>query len=267
MRNNKGFTLIELLAVIVILAIILAIAVPKILLLIERSRESANEVSKKILLNSIKDQITSSSISTDNKFISINNCYFFDFDKQNDQNENSFKLKIKNKEQFKGSITYCPSSGFQDDTIEISGNSSEDQKVNYTYYYYENGSLNETTTQNFTWDIWLQKSDGIEACGSSNGSSTCFKMNRWDCNYNSSTKTCNNSDGYIMTKKREVESLCDNGCRCYLYSSYMLCYINKVFCRANDDGRVQCGRATTTNHLDCYLTPTNEDPYYIASCR
>ena len=41
MKKEKGFTLIELLAVIVILAILMVVAVPKILNVIENSRKSA----------------------------------------------------------------------------------------------------------------------------------------------------------------------------------------------------------------------------------
>ena len=51
---SKGFTLVELLAVIVILALILAIAVPTISSLIENSKKTAMENNAKILLNSIR---------------------------------------------------------------------------------------------------------------------------------------------------------------------------------------------------------------------
>jgi prepilin-type N-terminal cleavage/methylation domain-containing protein len=51
---KKGFTLIELLAVIVILAIILAIAVPSISNMIENSKISSFESDTKMILNAIK---------------------------------------------------------------------------------------------------------------------------------------------------------------------------------------------------------------------
>ena len=50
LRNKKGFTLVELLAVIVILAIILAIAVPTISSLINNQKKSAFEAGVKMIL-------------------------------------------------------------------------------------------------------------------------------------------------------------------------------------------------------------------------
>ena len=51
--KKKGFTLIELLAVIVILAIITVIAVPKILDVIEKSKQSSAEISAKMYIDTI----------------------------------------------------------------------------------------------------------------------------------------------------------------------------------------------------------------------
>ena len=53
MKNNKGFTLVELLTVIVILAIILAIAVPGISKIIEGSKKGAFEADAKMLITGI----------------------------------------------------------------------------------------------------------------------------------------------------------------------------------------------------------------------
>lgn len=53
MRKNKGFTLIELLAVIVILAIILAIAIPSITGVIEDQRRNAFEANVKMIIKGI----------------------------------------------------------------------------------------------------------------------------------------------------------------------------------------------------------------------
>ena len=52
MKNKKGFTLIELLAVIVILGLLMAIAIPNVTRLIEQSR-------KKTLVNTINSFISS----------------------------------------------------------------------------------------------------------------------------------------------------------------------------------------------------------------
>jgi prepilin-type N-terminal cleavage/methylation domain-containing protein len=53
MKNNKGFTLVELLTVIVILAIILAIAVPGISKILDGSKKSAFEADAKMLITGI----------------------------------------------------------------------------------------------------------------------------------------------------------------------------------------------------------------------
>lgn len=54
LRNKKGFTLVELLAVIVILAIILAIAVPTISTLIKNQRKAAFEAGIKMLIKGVQ---------------------------------------------------------------------------------------------------------------------------------------------------------------------------------------------------------------------
>lgn len=51
---KKGFTLVELLAVIVILAIILAIAIPGISNVINSSKEQAYESQKELIVNAAK---------------------------------------------------------------------------------------------------------------------------------------------------------------------------------------------------------------------
>ena len=55
--NRKGFTLVELLAVIVILSIIALIAVPGVFNAIEASRQKANVVQEKIIINAAKSYV------------------------------------------------------------------------------------------------------------------------------------------------------------------------------------------------------------------
>ncbi len=103
--KKKGFTLIELLAVIVILAIITVIAVPKILSVIEKSEEQSFLDSAKLIENGIKTQLGSSDMIGEDSFIKgEDNCYLFDFENRND---NYTKLKVKNKENYIGTIKYC----------------------------------------------------------------------------------------------------------------------------------------------------------------
>ncbi len=54
LKSKKGFTLVELLAVIVILAIILAIAVPGISNIVDSSRKSAFESNVKMIISGIE---------------------------------------------------------------------------------------------------------------------------------------------------------------------------------------------------------------------
>ena len=52
--NKKGFTLIELLAIIVILAVIMAIAIPQVLDVVSGSKDSAWDNNVKMIINSIE---------------------------------------------------------------------------------------------------------------------------------------------------------------------------------------------------------------------
>ena len=119
MKKEKGFTLIELLAVIVLLAIITIIAVPKILNVIEKSKESSAESSIKLVKDAIKTQIVSGDALNESNFIKNNDgCYLFNFDDQS--TGNSKELKLKNKDKISGSITYC-NGAFRDDTLKFNG--------------------------------------------------------------------------------------------------------------------------------------------------
>ena len=82
MKKEKGFTLIELLAVIVILGIITVIAVPKILDIINKSRNSAVNSSLKLVKDAIKTQIASSDLTGPVFTKETDGCYVFNFDDQ-----------------------------------------------------------------------------------------------------------------------------------------------------------------------------------------
>ncbi|MDD2203155.1 MAG: prepilin-type N-terminal cleavage/methylation domain-containing protein [Bacilli bacterium] len=62
LKNKKGFTLVELLAVIVILAIILAIAVPGITGIINSAKKGSFESDVKMIITGIEYQVLGSSV-------------------------------------------------------------------------------------------------------------------------------------------------------------------------------------------------------------
>lgn len=59
MKNKKGFTLIELLAVIVILAVLLAIAIPKVTQYITKSRKDSLITTSKDFISAVRNDATS----------------------------------------------------------------------------------------------------------------------------------------------------------------------------------------------------------------
>ncbi len=63
MKNKKGFTLVELLAVIVILAIILAIAVPGITGIINSAKKGSFESDAKMIVTGIEYQVLQSTVN------------------------------------------------------------------------------------------------------------------------------------------------------------------------------------------------------------
>ena len=125
MKKEKGFTLIELLAVIVILGIITVIAVPKVLDIINKSKESAASSSIKLVKDAIKTQIASSDLTGPVFTKESDGCYIFNFDDQTSGNAKS--LEIKNKDRVSGSIKYCNNT-FSDDTLKFDGDGNKEPK-------------------------------------------------------------------------------------------------------------------------------------------
>lgn len=65
LKDQKGLTLIELLAVLVILGIVAAIAVPSILNIMDNSKEKAIKADAKLILNSAKLYVADNGIPDD----------------------------------------------------------------------------------------------------------------------------------------------------------------------------------------------------------
>ena len=118
--KKKGFTLIELLAVIVILGIITVVAVPKVLDIINKSKESAASSSIKLVKDAIKTQVASSDLTGPVFTKETDGCYLFNFDDQTTGNAKA--LEIRNKDKVSGSVKYCNNT-FSDDTLKFDGNS------------------------------------------------------------------------------------------------------------------------------------------------
>ena len=163
MKQEKGFTLIELLAVIVILSVLIVVAIPKTLNVIEKSRESTAKSSIKIVKDAIRMQISSVDIVGTDFISDESGCYTFDFDNQ--ISGNAEELKLKNKEKISGSIKYC-NGNFLEDTLAFNDVKSvskvDDKKINL---------LNELLNDNYTTDnMSVTKYDNYVSLYSSYGS-------------------------------------------------------------------------------------------------
>lgn len=70
MKNNKGFTLIELLAVIVVLAIILAIAVPRVISVINGAKGDSFKASVDMLASGLKNAVIGGTVTAGGNCVS-----------------------------------------------------------------------------------------------------------------------------------------------------------------------------------------------------
>ena len=69
--NNKGFTLIELLAVIVILALLVAVAIPGVTRYLQNARKGVYYTNAASAINAVKDDVNYSGVTSD-KIYSLN---------------------------------------------------------------------------------------------------------------------------------------------------------------------------------------------------
>ena len=163
MEKNKGFTLIELLAVIVILGVITIVAVPKILDVINKSRESAANSSIKLVKDAIKTQVASSNLLGADFIKESDECYIFDFDDQSTKNVRA--LNVKNKDKISGSIKYC-NNIFYDDNLKFNG-----------FAIKEDNSKNNYITTNLQLNLDANKSASNSSWNDLSGNNLNGKVN------------------------------------------------------------------------------------------
>ena len=117
--NKKGFTLIELLAVIVILAILMLLATPSVLKIMNNAQKSAFETEAATILSAAKTQYAADAGTTDGS----KNCYdkstLTTIDK-NFSGKASFKVVI---EEVDGKLTYKVS--YSDGKYNVSDSNGE----------------------------------------------------------------------------------------------------------------------------------------------
>ena len=164
MEKNKGFTLIELLVVIAILGIIIIVAVPKILDVVNKSRESAANSSIKLVKDAIKTQVASSNLIGTDFIKESDECYIFDFDDQSTKNVRM--LNVKNKDKISGSIKYC-NSVFYDDNLKFNGFDIQEDNSKSNYIT-TNLKLNLDASRNASNSNWNDLS-GNDLNGKVNG--------------------------------------------------------------------------------------------------
>ena len=95
MKKNKGFTLIELLTVIAILAVILLIAAPTILGVLDKAKRSTFKNQVLMYVEGLKNQVALSEIGEEQNITWINNEATIDFSSINMDSSNNYTGKIK----------------------------------------------------------------------------------------------------------------------------------------------------------------------------
>lgn len=97
MKNEKGLTLVELLAVLVILGIIAAIAVPAIGNILQKSKEDAVKAEALQVINAAKLYVAAEGIPENNETLKPEGKlapYLEEFDNNNEETKKSYEVKV-----------------------------------------------------------------------------------------------------------------------------------------------------------------------------
>ena len=106
MKKNKGFTLIELLTVIAILAVILLIAAPTILGVLDKAKRSTFKNQVLMYVEGLKNQVALNEIGQEQNITWTNNEATVDFSNINMDSANNYTGKIKVTKNSKNEYTY-----------------------------------------------------------------------------------------------------------------------------------------------------------------
>ena len=106
MKKNKGFTLIELLTVIAILAVILLIAAPTILGVLDKAKRSTFKNQVLMYVEGLKTQVALNEIGQEQSITWTNNETTVDFSSINMDSANNYTGKIKVTKNSKNEYTY-----------------------------------------------------------------------------------------------------------------------------------------------------------------
>ena len=175
MKNNKGFTLIELLTVIAILAVILLIAAPTILGVLDKAQRSTFKNQVLMYVEGLKTQVALSEIGEDEGITWSNNEATVDFSSINMDSANNYTGKIKVTRD-NGKYTYTVIDAHGDGwklksskeaaSITDSDIVKDDGKASITYKAYKIGD-SVTLKDGSTWHV-------IEASDSNTETVTLF---------------------------------------------------------------------------------------------
>ena len=118
-------------------------------------------------------------------------------------------------------------------------NKEETKITKKTYYYYDSKSKNGIgkTNNNGTWNAYIIEEQKVkQVCAILNNTTVCIEPNKWDCGTVNDNK-CSNENGYIMTKKTQIES--SEGIICTLDNLQLKCNYGNISITANSSGSVE----------------------------